>query len=52
MCRSLRIGYLVVRHELIVPFTAAKWMADRHTPVLEQPALAGCIEQGHLAVRD
>lgn len=48
MFRSLRIGYLVVPPELIAPFTAAKWMTDRHTPVLEQAALADFMEAGHL----
>src|SRR5262249_2045655 len=48
MFRGLRIGYLVVPPDLVGPFTAAKWMADRHTTLLEQAALADFIEEGHL----
>jgi GntR family transcriptional regulator/MocR family aminotransferase len=48
MFRGLRIGYLVVPDELIGAFTAAKWMADRHTTLLEQAALADFIDEGHL----
>jgi GntR family transcriptional regulator/MocR family aminotransferase len=40
MFRGLRIGYLVVPKDLIEPFRVAKWMADRHTPLVEQVALA------------
>lgn len=48
MFRGLRIGYLVVPRPLIAPFTTAKWMADRHTPMLEQAALAEFMDGGHL----
>jgi GntR family transcriptional regulator/MocR family aminotransferase len=48
MFRGLRIGYVVVPRDLIEPFTAAKWMADRHTPFLEQAALADFLAEGHL----
>jgi GntR family transcriptional regulator/MocR family aminotransferase len=48
MFRGLRVGYLVVPPELIAPFTVAKWMADRHTPLVEQAALADFIIEGHL----
>ncbi len=48
MFRGLRVGYLVVPKELIVPFTTAKWMADRHTPLVEQAALADFLVEGHL----
>jgi len=48
MFRGLRIGYLVVPGDLIAPFTAAKWLADRHTTLLEQAALADFLEEGHL----
>jgi GntR family transcriptional regulator/MocR family aminotransferase len=47
MFRGLRIGYVVVPPELIAPFTTAKWMADRHTTLLEQAALADFLGEGH-----
>jgi GntR family transcriptional regulator/MocR family aminotransferase len=47
MFRGLRIGYVVVPTELIAPFTTAKWMADRHTTLLEQAALADFLGEGH-----
>ena len=48
MFRGLRIGYLIVPTELVAPFTTAKWMADRHTTLLEQAALADFLLEGHL----
>ena len=45
---SLRIGYLVLPQSLIPVFTRAKWLADRHSPLLEQAVLADFIEEGHL----
>ena len=48
MFRGLRIGYMVVPRELVGPFTAVKWMTDRHTTLLEQAALADFLEEGHL----
>jgi GntR family transcriptional regulator/MocR family aminotransferase len=48
MFRGLRIGYVVVPPQLIEPFATAKWMADRHTPLIEQAALAEFIAEGHL----
>jgi len=48
MFRGLRIGYLVVPKELIEPFRIAKWMADRHSPLVEQAALADFLHDGHL----
>ena len=44
---ALRLGYLVVPPELAPAFAAAKWLADRHTPTLEQEALAELIAGGH-----
>jgi len=44
----LRLGYLVVPHHLITVFSRAKWLADRHSPLLEQQALADFIKNGHL----
>ncbi|WP_407155836.1 PLP-dependent aminotransferase family protein [Bradyrhizobium sp. STM 3557] len=43
---ALRIGYLVVPSELHSAFAAAKQMIDRHTPLLEQDALAAMLESG------
>jgi GntR family transcriptional regulator / MocR family aminotransferase len=48
MFRGLRVGYVVVPHNLIAPFVTAKWMADRHTPLVEQAALSDFITEGHL----
>jgi GntR family transcriptional regulator/MocR family aminotransferase len=48
MFRGLRVGYLVVPMDLIEPFRVAKWMADRHTPLVEQAALADFLREGHL----
>ncbi len=45
---SLRIGYLVLPKSLVAIFTRAKWLCDRHLPVLEQQVLAEFIESGHL----
>lgn len=44
---SLRIGYVVLPDPLRAPFTSAKWLADRHTPTLEQETLAAFIDEGH-----
>ena len=48
MFPGLRIGYVVLPPELAGPFTRAKWLADRQTPVLEQAALADFMREGHL----
>ena len=48
MFPGLRIGYLVLPDDLVAPFTRAKWLTDRHTPVLEQAALADFLADGHL----
>jgi GntR family transcriptional regulator / MocR family aminotransferase len=48
MFPGLRIGYLVLPPELVEPFTRAKWLVDRQTPVLEQAALADFIREGFL----
>ncbi len=45
---SLRLGYLVVTLDLAEVFTRAKWLADRHSPLLEQQVLCDFIRQGHL----
>lgn len=43
---ALRIGYLIVPSSLVSAFTSAKWLCDRHTPTLEQEALAEFIATG------
>jgi len=48
MFPSLRIGYVVVPSSLVGPFKRAKWIADRHTPLLEQAALAEFLREGLL----
>jgi GntR family transcriptional regulator/MocR family aminotransferase len=45
---SLRIGYLVLPKSLVTIFTRAKWLNDRHLPILEQQVLAEFIHEGHL----
>lgn len=45
---SLRLGYLVVPPSLIEVFSRAKWLADRHSPLLEQQVLADFIKLGHM----
>jgi GntR family transcriptional regulator/MocR family aminotransferase len=44
---ALRLGYLVLPMPLVAPFTAAKWLTDRHTPTLEQEVLTDFIREGH-----
>ncbi|MFT4119940.1 PLP-dependent aminotransferase family protein [Bradyrhizobium sp.] len=43
---TLRIGYLVVPARLRPLFRAAKQIMDRHTPLVEQDALAAMLESG------
>ncbi len=45
---ALRLGYLVVPARLSEVFARAKWLADRHSPLLEQQVLADFIRLGHL----
>ncbi len=44
---ALRIGYLVVPHDLVEAFTFVKAVSDRHTPTILQAVLAKFIEEGH-----
>ncbi len=46
---ALRLGYLVVPPDLVDPFTAARELADRHAPTVEQATLARFIAEGHFA---
>jgi GntR family transcriptional regulator / MocR family aminotransferase len=43
---ALRIGYVVVPKWLARAFTAAKWLADQHSAILEQKTLAEFIASG------
>lgn len=47
MFGGLRLGYLVVPDALVEPFARAKWYASRHSPQLEQAALADFLRDGH-----
>jgi GntR family transcriptional regulator/MocR family aminotransferase len=44
---ALRLGYLVVPSELAPAFAAAKFLADRHAPTIEQAVMAEFIVEGH-----
>ena len=46
---GLRLGYLVVPAELVNAFEAARALADRQPPGIEQAVLADFITQGHFA---
>jgi len=48
MFPSLRIGYIIAPESLVARLRRAKWLADRHTPVPDQAALADFIAEGHL----
>jgi GntR family transcriptional regulator / MocR family aminotransferase len=43
---SIRLGFVVLPPALVPAFTACKWLADRHTSVLEQSALAEFLRTG------
>jgi GntR family transcriptional regulator / MocR family aminotransferase len=45
---ALRIGYLVLSPPLVPLFARAKWLCDRHLPVLDQQVLASFIDEGYL----
>jgi GntR family transcriptional regulator/MocR family aminotransferase len=44
---GLRMGYMVLPHELIKAFTYARSMMDGHTPQILQLTLARFMEDGH-----
>ena len=44
---SIRLGYLVIPHDLVLYFAAAKSATSRHAPVLEQAVLCDFIVEGH-----
>lgn len=45
---SLRMGYVVMPPSLAPVLTRAKWVADRHTSLVQQAALADFLREGHL----
>jgi GntR family transcriptional regulator / MocR family aminotransferase len=49
MLPILRLGYCVVPSPLVAPFRRAKFVADWHSPLSSQAALARFIDDGHLA---
>jgi GntR family transcriptional regulator/MocR family aminotransferase len=49
MLPTLRLGFVVVPEPLVEAVRAAKFVADWHTPLPTQAALAGFIDQGYLA---
>jgi GntR family transcriptional regulator/MocR family aminotransferase len=46
---ALRMGYLVLPESLVLEMKNEKYVADIHSPVLEQLTLARFIEEGHLS---
>ncbi len=44
---ALRLGYLVLPDDLVERFAAAKSIASRHAPVLDQAVLCDFLEAGH-----
>ncbi|MBY0356850.1 MAG: PLP-dependent aminotransferase family protein [Candidatus Obscuribacterales bacterium] len=45
---ALRLGYLVVPQAFAEVFARAKWLADRHSSLMDQMILAEFIKGGHL----
>jgi GntR family transcriptional regulator/MocR family aminotransferase len=48
MFPGLRIGYVIAPPRFVAALKRAKWLADRHTSLLDQAALADFIHEGHL----
>jgi GntR family transcriptional regulator/MocR family aminotransferase len=46
---SLRLGYLILPPALVEPFTNARALLDRHSPLIDQAVLADFIAEGHFA---
>ncbi len=44
---SLRLGFVILPAPLVDAFAAARYVADRHSPTLEQAVLAEFILEGH-----
>lgn len=47
MLPSLRIGYMVLPPDVVDAFISARAVVDRHSPSVEQAALADFIDEGH-----
>jgi GntR family transcriptional regulator/MocR family aminotransferase len=47
MLPSLRLGYLVLPPDVVEAFVKARAVSDRHSPTVEQAALADFINEGH-----
>ena len=48
MFPGLRIGYVIAPQRLVASLKRAKWLADRHTSLVDQAVLADFIREGHL----
>jgi GntR family transcriptional regulator / MocR family aminotransferase len=46
---ALRLGFMILPEHLVEAFVAARAITDRHSPSLEQAALARFISDGHFA---
>jgi len=46
---ALRLGYLILPPELVEPFSKARALVDRHSPLIDQAVLAEFIAEGHFA---
>ncbi len=46
---SLRLGYLILPPDLVEPFSSARALLDRHSPLIDQAVLADFIAEGHFA---
>ncbi|HEY9678377.1 MAG TPA: PLP-dependent aminotransferase family protein [Drouetiella sp.] len=45
---AMRLGYIVVPENLVDVFARAKWLVDRHSPLVDQQVLTEFITAGHL----
>jgi GntR family transcriptional regulator / MocR family aminotransferase len=45
---SLRLGFVVLPHDLVGPISRARLIADRHSPTVQQAVLTDFIVNGHL----
>jgi GntR family transcriptional regulator/MocR family aminotransferase len=46
---AIRLGYLIVPDALVDTFRAARAVADRHSPTVDQAVLADFLADGHFA---
>ncbi|MCG8352256.1 MAG: PLP-dependent aminotransferase family protein [Chloroflexales bacterium] len=49
LCPAIRLGYLVAPPDLVDAFVAARALADRHAPTIDQAVLTDFIVEGHFA---